>query len=128
MGYNWSMCQSINIWNVLDESCTDEAVYRKVMRWRRVTGAIGSLVNAMVLHVILLIPLLMYGSETVIWREEGSRIRVVQMDNFKGLLGIRRMDKVPNAQIRGLCRVTKGRMKGFITVFSGGFTCRKNGE
>ena len=30
------------------------------------------------------------------------------MDNLKGFLCIRRMDKVPNAQIRELCRVTKG--------------------
>ena len=30
------------------------------------------------------------------------------MDNFKGLLGIRRRDRVPNAWIRELCRVKKG--------------------
>ena len=30
------------------------------------------------------------------------------MDNLKGLLGIRRMDRIPNAWIRELCRVTKG--------------------
>ena len=30
------------------------------------------------------------------------------MDNLRGLLGIRRMDRVPNAQIRELCRVKKG--------------------
>ena len=30
------------------------------------------------------------------------------MDNLIGLLSIRRMDKVLNAQIRQLCRVTKG--------------------
>ena len=29
------------------------------------------------------------------------------MDNFRGLLGIRRMDRVPNAPIRELCRVMK---------------------
>ena len=32
----------------------------------------------------------------------------VQMDNLKGLLGIKRMDKVPNTPIRQLCGVTKG--------------------
>ena len=31
-----------------------------------------------------------------------------QMDNLRGLLGIRRMDRVPNAQIRELCGVRKG--------------------
>ena len=30
------------------------------------------------------------------------------MDNLRGLLGIRRMDRVPNALIRQLCGVAKG--------------------
>ena len=30
------------------------------------------------------------------------------MDNFRGLLGIRRMDRLPNAQIRELYGVKKG--------------------
>ena len=56
----------------------------------------------------LLVPVLMYGSETVIWKEKGkSRIRAVQMDNFRGLLVIMGMDKLPNTQIRELCGVTK---------------------
>ena len=38
---------------------------------------------------------------------ERSRIMVVQIDNLRGLLGIRRMDRVPNARIRELCGVTK---------------------
>ena len=43
------------------------------------------------------------------WREkERSRIRAVQMDNFSGLLGIWRMDKVLNAQIMQLRGMTKG--------------------
>ena len=41
---------------------------------------------------------LKYRSETMIWREEMSSIRAVQMD-LRGLLGIRRMDKVPSARI-----------------------------
>ena len=32
-------------------------------------------------------------------------MRDVQMDNLRKLLGIRRMDRVLNARIRGLCRV-----------------------
>ena len=44
----------------------------------------------------------------IIWREkERSRIRDVQMDNLRGLLGIIRIDKVLNAWIRQLCGVTK---------------------
>ena len=45
----------------------------------------------------------------MIWRyQERSRIRVVQMDNLRGMLGIWRMDKVLNARIRQICGVMKG--------------------
>ena len=44
---------------------------------------------------------LTYVNDTMIWRKkERSRIRAVQMDNLRGLLGIRRMDEIPNARIR----------------------------
>ena len=98
---------------VLDKSGTDEAEFsRKVASGRRVAGAIRYLVKARslqlerarVLRESLLGPILTYGSETIIWKE----IRAVEMDNLKGLQGIRRMDKVPNARIRQLCGVTKG--------------------
>ena len=79
---------------------------------RRVAGAIRYLVNARdlqlecarVLLESLLVPVLMYGSETMLWKKrEGSRVRAVQMDNLRGLLGIKRMDMVPNSRIRELC-------------------------
>ena len=45
---------------------------------------------ARVLHETLLISVLMYCNETMLWKEnEKSRIRAVQMDNLKGLLDIR---------------------------------------
>ena len=53
-------------------------------------------------------PVLTYDNDAMIWREKRSRILAVQLDNLTGLLGIRRMDKVPNARIRELCEVTKG--------------------
>ena len=54
-------------------------------------------------------PFLMYGSETIIWKEKGrSRITAVPMDNPRGLLGIKRKDEVPSALIRNFCGVTKG--------------------
>ena len=102
----------------LDESGTDESEYsRKVVvsGWR-VAGTIRFLVNAWslqlgcakILHESLLKPVLTYGSETMIWREkERLRVRAIQMDNVRGLLGIRRKDKVPNTRIRQLCRVMK---------------------
>ena len=96
----------------MDKSGTYEAgCSRKVASGRRVASAIRSLVNARslqlecvrVLQKSLLVPVLTYGSETMIWREkERSRIRAVQMDNLRGLLDIRRMDKLPNAWIRQL--------------------------
>ena len=64
----------------------------------------------------------MYGSETIIWKEnERSRIRAVQMDDLRGLLGIRRIDKAPNILIRHLCRVMKGvdeKIDGVLQWFS----------
>ena len=39
--------------------------------------------------------------------KERSRLRVVQMDNLGGLLGIRRMNRVLNAWIRELYGVKK---------------------
>ena len=103
------MSQNLNTWDVLDESgSTNEAeCSRKVVSRRRVADDIRSLVNARslqlecakVLHESLLMPVLMYGSKTLIWRgKERSTIRAVQMDNRRGLLGIRRMDKVLNAR------------------------------
>ena len=45
----------------------------------------------------------------MIWRDkERSRIRAVQMDNLRSPLGIRGMNKDPNARIRELYGVTKG--------------------
>ena len=108
MEFNYLSC-------VLDESGTDGAeCSRKVVSERMVVGAIRSLVNARdlqleyarFLHETLPVPVLMYASETMLWKEkERSRVRAVQMDNLRGLLGIRRMDRIPNARIRELYRV-----------------------
>ena len=85
---------------------------RKVTCGRRVAGAIMSLVNArsLLLQCVrsLLVPVPTYSIETMIGRKERSSIRTVQMLNLRGLLGIRRMEKVPNAWIRQLCGMTKG--------------------
>ena len=60
---------------ILDESGTDETeCHRKVVSRRRVAGIIRSLVNARslqhecarVLHETLLVPVLLYGNETMI--------------------------------------------------------------
>ena len=89
----------------MDESGTDGAECS-----RKVLGAFSSLVklgifslSVLVLDETLLAPVLTYGSETMLWKKERYMIRGdIQMDNFRGLLSIRRMDRVPNAQI-GSC-------------------------
>ena len=95
----------------------DESGSRKVPSGRGVAGAIRLLINARDLQIkcarvlleTLLVPVLMYGSETMLWKEkEISRIRAVQMNNLRGLLGIRRIDRVRNARIREFCGVTNG--------------------
>ena len=54
-------------------------------------------------------PVLIYGSETMLWKEkERSRVRALQVDNLSEFLGIRRMDRLPNARIRELYRVRRG--------------------
>ena len=103
---------------VLNESGTYEEEYsRKLTSGRMIVCVIRSLVNArslqfecaMVLYESLLVPVLTYDYETMIWRKkETSRISAVHMDILRGLLGIRRMDKVPNARIKQLFGVTKG--------------------
>ena len=54
-------------------------------------------------------PVLMYGNEIIIWmEEERSRIRAIQMGKIRSLLGIRWMDRVPNARIKELWGMAKG--------------------
>ena len=45
----------------------------------------------------------------MLWKEkERPRIKAVYMDNLRGLLGIRRMDRELNTWIKELCGVSKG--------------------
>ena len=90
----------------MDESGRDGAEYsRKVENGRRVAGAIRSLINAKDLQLCMkdCLYVFKYGSETTLWKEkERSRIRVAQMNNLRGLLGNRRMDRFQYALIKGL--------------------------
>ena len=75
---------------LLKESGTDEAeCSRKAASRERVAGAVRSLILqlecAIVLHQFLLVTVLTYGNEEMIWREKkGSRIWGLEMDNPKG--------------------------------------------
>ena len=103
---------------VLDEKGTDDAeCSRKVVNGRKVAGAIKSLVNvkglslecARVLHEGMLLPVLLYGSETMVWNKKyRSKVQCVQMDNLRGMLGVKRINKVRNERIREWCGVKKG--------------------
>ena len=63
---------------------------------------------ARVLHETLLIPVLMYGSETIIWKgKQRLRIEAVQTSDLRGLLDIRRVDKLLNVGIREMYGMTK---------------------
>ena len=46
---------------------------------------------ARVLHEALLMPVLLYGSRTILKEKRRSKIRVVQMDTLRCLLGIMKM-------------------------------------
>ena len=94
----------------------EQSVVGRCASERRVADTIRSLVNAKdlqlecarFLHETLLLPVLMYGSDTMLWREkESSRVRAVQIHDLNGLLDVRRMDRVPNARVREICGVRK---------------------
>ena len=66
---------------VLGESGTDGQI---VVRRRRVGGGFQVPLGLRFLHETLLIPILMYSSETMLWKQkERSIIRAVQMDNLR---------------------------------------------
>ena len=121
------MSEFIYLGCVLNESGIDDVeCRRKVAIGKKAASAIRSLVNAWSLHIQcaselhegLLVPVLLYDSETMTWREkDSSRIMAMQMDNLRGLIGIRRMNRVPSARIRELCGVAKGVDESVIRWF-----------
>ena len=85
----WGRLQQVSGCNhlvlVLDDSGTD-GIESIDCRGRKVTGAIRSLLNARGLHEGPLGSVLMFGSETVVWREmERYRVGTLQMDNLRTL-------------------------------------------
>ena len=77
--------------------------------------------SVLVFHETLLVPVLIYGSETLLLKEkERFIIRAVQMDNLRGLLGIRRLHRVPNARIRELWGGKKDLDERLMKACSGG--------
>src|SRR5678815_1193791 len=118
MARNWNKYQFENFGYMLDEKGTNDAeCSRKVVNGRKVAGVIKSLVNvkelslecARVLHEGMLLPVLLYSSETMVWNKKyRSKVQCVQIDNIRGVLGVRRINKIRNYRIRELCGVKKG--------------------
>ena len=100
--------------DVSNESGTDDVeCLRKVQSGRKVESAIRTQVNdrslqlecAWMLHEAFLMPVLLYSSETMVWRKnERSTIKDLEMDILRGLLGIIKIDRRPNTRIT----MTKG--------------------
>ena len=103
---------------MLDEKGTDDAeCSRIVMSGKKVAGAIRALVNerglsldcVRILHESMLLPVLLYGSECMVWdRTYRSKVQAVQMDNLRSVLGVKKIDKIRNEFIRTVCGVEKG--------------------
>ena len=107
------MCRNLNAWDVF---WMNQVQIGQSVEWKKGCRFLFNVKDlklkcARVLHEYLdLVPILMYGSETMMWKEKDwSKIRVVQMDNLRGLLGIR---------ITELCGVTKWVNFGLMNVFS----------
>ena len=73
------------------------------------TGAIKTLVNAKslslecitVLSKSLLVHSLLYGNEVMVWKQKyRSKVQTVEMDNLRGMLGVRGIDKMRNELFR----------------------------
>src|SRR5678815_4666944 len=56
----------------------------------------------------MLLPVLLYSSETMVWNKKyRSKVQCVHIHNLRGMLGVRRIDKMRNERIRELCGVKK---------------------
>ena len=84
----------------MDESGIDEVeCSRKVASGRVAVLLILGVCSLSVLWS-LAVTVLTYGSEIMIWKEkQSSRIKAVNIEILRNLLGIRRMDKIPNARV-----------------------------
>ena len=71
-------------------------------------------------------PVLKHGGKK---EKEKSLVRVIQIDNHRGLLSFRKMDKVQNARIKDLCGVTKeGGRKDLLMYSLVALQCGEDGE
>jgi hypothetical protein len=95
----------------------DRDVNNRVVHGRRVAGIMSKIVNKHGLSVdcsrglyeSMLVPTLLYGSETIFVNErDESRIRAVEMDFLRRSIDVRRLDRVRNVDVREACGVNVG--------------------
>lgn len=89
---------------MLDEKeKSDAECSRKVVGGRKVAGAIDSMVivkelslgYARILHVGMMLPELLYGSETIVSnRKNRSKVQSAQVNNLRSLFGGKRTEKI----------------------------------
>ncbi|CAG4947225.1 unnamed protein product [Parnassius apollo] len=109
----------------------DKDIERRVNAGNRVNGALHSIVKnqnvskkaRMVIHNTVLVPTLMYGSESWVWQKKHeSRINAVEMRSLRSMLVLNRNDRVRNCVIRDKCgmqddvmtyRIKKGMLRWF---------------
>ena len=96
--------------------CMNEINHR-VLQGRTVAYVAGNMVkkhnlsleSARALYESLLAPTILYGSETLYMKEqEKSRVRAIEMDYLRKIVGVRRTDKVRNTMVREICGVKAG--------------------
>ena len=55
---------------------------------------------ARVMHDRLFVPVILHGSNTVLWKDkERYMIRATEVGNLKNLLGLRKIDRMPNTRV-----------------------------
>ena len=131
MGFIQGMSWNLNIWGVFWTNQVQMKQYdcgkqEEDCRCHQVLDNARALQLecASVLHETSLVPVPMYGSETMLQKEqERSRVRAVQMDNLRGLLRIRRMNRVPGQG--SYVEWRRAQMKGLMKAFSGGLAMRR---
>ncbi|CAG9109123.1 unnamed protein product [Plutella xylostella] len=108
----------------------DKDIERRVNAGNRVNGALHSIVASqavskqarLAVHNAMLVPTLMYGSESWVWQKKHeSRLNAVEMRSLRSMLGVTLNDRLRNSFIREKCglkedvvtRVEKGMLRWF---------------
>ncbi|XP_060809954.1 uncharacterized protein LOC132904043 [Amyelois transitella] len=113
----------------LDGKC-DSDIERRVNAGNMVNGALHAFMSSqklskkarLAVHRGVLVPTLMYGSESWVWQKKHeSRINAVEMRALRSMLGVKLSDRIRNSVIRECCDVKEdvvtGIEKGMLRWF-----------